>query len=76
MSILATTTEGQRAVWEIISNYSDITEQQARQICSDFTIEGFFLPAEGKAQDYEEMVIAICESMSEDPSIREAMLQS
>jgi len=74
MSILATTSAGQRAVWEIMSDYNNITEQQARQICDDFTMEGFYLPPDGQAQDYEAMVIPICESMSEDPSIREAML--
>jgi len=74
MSILATTPAGQRAVWEILSDYNNITEQQARQICSDFTMEGFYLPADGQSQEYADMVIPICEAMSEDPSIREAML--
>jgi hypothetical protein len=74
MSILATTSAGQRTVWEILSDYNNITELQARQICSDFTMEGFSLPADGQAHEYEDMVIPICEAMSEDPSIREAML--
>lgn len=73
MSILATTSAGQR-VWEVLSDYNNITELQARQICSDFTLDGFDLPADGLAHDHEDMVIPICESMSEDPSIREAIL--
>lgn len=70
MSILAT---GQR-VWEVLSDYNNISELQARQICRDFTLNSFDLPADGLAHEYEDMVIPICESMSEDPSIREAML--
>lgn len=60
-------------VWEVLSDFTNITEQQARDICSDFTKVGFPLPPDDLADDHLEMVQGICENM-EQTDIREAML--
>ena len=62
-----------RKVWEVLSDVANITEQQARTICMDFTMVGFALPPDDPAGDHLEMVQGLCENM-EQSDIREAML--
>lgn len=74
MSILESTQQQSRRVWQVLSDFNNITEQQARDICHDFTETADFpIHADGFACDYEDMISQICDNM-EDPSIREAIL--
>lgn len=60
-------------VWEVLSDFNNISEQQARRICNDFMEVDVDLPPDGLACDYTETIQDVCESM-EAPDIRQAML--
>lgn len=62
-------------VWQVLSDFNNITEEQARTICEDFMIADVDLPPDGFAHDYMETIQDVCESM-ESPDIREAMLSN
>ena len=61
-------------VWQVLSDFNNISEADARNICRDFTLVGLDLPADDLACNHTEMIQGIHESM-EMPDIREAMIR-
>jgi hypothetical protein len=62
-----------RPVWEVLSDFNNITEEQARNICADFTAAGLDTPADGPASENQEMIDHIYDAL-ESSDIRQAML--
>jgi hypothetical protein len=69
-----TTVINNSRVWQVLSDFNNISEVDARNICRDFTLVGLDLPADDFACDHTEMIQGIHESM-EMPDIREAMIR-
>lgn len=61
----------ERKVWEVLSDFNNISESDARQICDDFTSAGVELPAEELASKHTDMIQHVYDAM---PDIREAMI--
>jgi hypothetical protein len=63
-----------RKVHEVLADFSNISEANARKICEDFTRVGFELPADDLASKHYVMIVDLHEAL-ESPDIREAMLR-
>lgn len=74
ISIMSIVVDESLTVWEFLSNNTNISEQQARRICADFTNAGVPFPADESVVNYLDDVQGMCECM-EQSDIREALLQ-
>jgi hypothetical protein len=63
----------EKKVWEILSEFNNISEERARIICHDMSQDDEPLPADELAYEHIDMLTALFEVM-ESPDIRESLL--